>query len=147
MGKAPSFQFYPGDWTRDMDDFDLEIEGAWIRIICRLWWSETRGSATKNLREWAHILRKSEGKTKKIVRFFLEKGIASGSDLDNQKITIISRRMMHDEKIRELRHRVGMLGGNPGLMEIKKNHEILLNQASNQNDRTSSSSSSSEIHQ
>jgi len=60
MGKNPAFLFYPGDWTRDLDDQDLEVEGAWIRILCRLSWEEQRGIATKTLREWAHILRKSE---------------------------------------------------------------------------------------
>lgn len=140
MGKAPAFQFYPGDWTRDLDDQDLEVEGAWIRICCRLWWSETKGQATKPIREWARILRKTEKKTREIFQILLEKGIASGSILDNQNVTIISRRMVRDSEISEIRKRVGKLGGNPALQKPQTN---LDNQTDNQKPTPSSSSSSS----
>ena len=121
MGKNPAFQFYPGDWTRDLDDQDLEIEGAWIRVICRLWWSEKRGEATKPLKEWARILRKTEQKTIKIFQILIEKHIADGSILDNQNITIISRRMVSDDRLSQIRRISGSLGGNPSLLKIKNN--------------------------
>jgi len=121
MGKNPAFQFYPSDWTRDLDDQDIEVEGAWIRIICRLWWSEKRGESTKPLREWARILRKTEQKTSKIFQILFEKGIASGDVLDNQNVTIISRRMVRDYEISQIRKAVGKLGGNPGLKKIQEN--------------------------
>lgn len=140
MGKNPAFQFYPSDWTRDLDDHDLEIEGAWIRIICRLWWSETRGEATKPVAEWARILRKTEQKTMKIFQILLEKHIADGAILDNQMVNLISRRMKRDHEISQIRYRVGILGGNPAL---KKTPSILVNQSANQNARSSSSTSSS----
>jgi hypothetical protein len=140
IGKNPAFQFYPGDWTRDLDDHDLEIEGAWIRIICRLWWSETRGEATKPLREWARILRKTEQKTLKILHILLEKHLADGAILDNQMVNLISRRMKRDSEISQIRYKVGILGGNPAL---KKSNENLDNQSSNQKRRSSSSTSSS----
>ena len=135
-GKAPSFQFYPGDWTRDLDDFDLEIEGAWIRLCCRLWWSPERGKMTKTLKEYAKILRKSEKKTMVILNFLLTKGISSGIILDNQNITIISRRMVKDNELSIIRQRVGKLGGNPGLKKIQDN---LFNQTPNQNATKSAS--------
>ena len=140
MGKNPAFQFYPSDWTRDLDDQDIEVEGAWIRIICRLWWSEKRGEATKPLKEWARILRKTEQKTIKIFQILIEKHIADGSILDNQNVTIISRRMKRMVEISKLRYEVGLKGGNPAL---KKTENNLDNQSSNQNARSSSSSSSS----
>lgn len=140
MAKAPAFQFYPGDWTRDLDDQDLEIEGAWIRICCRLWWSVTPGQATKTLKEWARILRKSEKKTQKIFQILFTKHIASGCVLDNQNITIISRRMVRDFEISQIRREVGKLGGNPILLKSKN---VLDNQTVNQKPTPSSSSSSS----
>jgi len=140
MGKAPAFQFYPNDWTRDLDDQDLEVEGAWIRVCCRLHWSNPYGQATKSLREWSRILRKTEKKTLKIFQILIEKHIASGSVLDNQNITIISRRMVNDEKIRNIRREVGKLGGNPQLL---KSENSLDNQSDNQKPTPSSSSSSS----
>jgi len=50
--------------------------------------------------------------------------------LDNQNITIISRRMVRDYKISELRRAVGKLGGNPKLI---KTDEVLVIQNPNQN--------------
>jgi hypothetical protein len=138
MGKQPAFQFYPGDWTRDLDDQDLEIEGAWIRICCRLWWSETPGKATKTMKEWSRILRKTEKKTREIFQILIKKGIASGEVLDNQNATIISRRMVKDFEISQIRREVGKLGGNPNLIKTEKH---LLNQTVNQNPTPSSSSS------
>ena len=140
MGKNPAFQFYPSDWTRDLDDYPLEIEGAWIRICCRLWWSETPGCLTKTLKEWSRILRKTEKKTKEILHFLIEKHISGGHNLDNQNITINSKRMIEDDRIRKIRQEVGKLGGNPQLKRIKKD---LVNQTDNQKPTPSSSSSSS----
>ena len=139
MGKNPAFLFYPSDWQRDLEEHPLEIEGAWIRICCKLWWSETRGSATKSLKQWARILRETPRKTEKIFDYFLQHSIA---DLvkQNSTITITSRRMVKDEKIREIRVKAGKMGGNPGLKKIKENKVLLnqnSNQSSNQKDRSS----------
>lgn len=133
MGKTPAFQFYPNDWNRDMEEHPLEIQGAWIVLLCKLWWSETRGEATKSLSEWARILREKTKKTEKILNFLKEKHIANIEFLDNQNITIISRRMVKDFKISQIRRRVGKLGGNPGLKKIEENNKNLVNQTDNQN--------------
>ena len=71
MGKNPAFLFYPADWRRDLDDSPLEIEGSWIRIICRLWDQPEKGKATKTLKEWSRILRKTERKTLKILQILI----------------------------------------------------------------------------
>lgn len=136
MGKNPAFQFYPADWTRDLDDQDLEIEGAWIRICCRLWWSG--GTATKTLREWSNVLRTHPNKTGVLLKTLLTKNICDGVYLDNQNITITSRRMVKDIELSEIRRRVGKMGGNPILKNPQHN---LLNQSDNQNPTPSSSSS------
>jgi len=140
MGKQPAFQFYPNDWNRDMEEYPLEIQGAWIVLLCKLWWSETRGEATKSLDEWARILREKNKKTKEILEFFQKKNIANIIFLDNQNpnqnITITSRRMVKDYRISQIRREVGKLGGNPGLKKIKENSENLLNQTDNQNNQS-----------
>ena len=69
MGKNPAFQFYPSDWVRDLEEHPLEIEGAWIRICCKLWWSETRGSLTKNIDQWAKILRSYQQDAERILNY------------------------------------------------------------------------------
>src|SRR5574343_943099 len=141
VGKDPAFQFYPSDWTRDLDDQDLEIEGAWIRICCRLWWSDTPGRATKSLREWSYVLRTHPNKTGVLLKTLLRKGIATGEFLDNQNITIISRRMVHDNEISQIRRASGIKGGNPALT---KTREVLDNQTVNQKPTPSSSSSTTD---
>ena len=133
-GKNPAFLFYPSDWQRDLEEHPLEIEGAWIRICCKLWWSETRGEMTKPLEQWARILRENRKKTEKILNYLSKNGVASITFLDNQNITIISRRMVKDEKLREIRREVGKLGGNP---KLKISSNVLLNQNNNQNNQSS----------
>ena len=123
---------------RDLEEHPLEIEGAWIRICCKLWWSETKGRLTKTLSEWARILRNHPKKTEGYLQYLLEKKICDGEYLDNQNITIVSRRMEKDERIRQIRREVGKLGGNPGLMKIRKNLD-------NQNS-TKASTKSASLH-
>lgn len=145
MGKNPAFQFYPSDWQRDLDDHPLEIEGAWIRICGRLFWTE--GVATKTLEEWSRILRKNQKKTQEILNYLSDKHIA---DLVNQNgsITITCRRMVRDASIRKIRKQAGEKGGNPVLLG-NKNEGVCLTKTEakrEQNDEqkpTPSSSSSS----
>jgi hypothetical protein len=109
-----------------LDDHPLEIEGAWIRICGRLYW--TGGTGTRTLKEWAAILRKNITKTEQILKYFQEKNIC---DLVNQNgnITITSRRMVRDAYIARIRKEAGSKGGNPNLKSNKSSGDLL-----NQND-------------
>ena len=101
MGKNPAFQFYPSDWVRDLEEHPLEIEGAWIRICCKLWWSETRGSLTKNIDQWAKILRSYQQDAERILNYIGNERIGDVITDANGNITVKSRRMIRDEKDRE----------------------------------------------
>jgi hypothetical protein len=101
MGKNPAFLFYPGDWTRDLDDHPLEVEGAWIRICCRLWWAPQKGQLTLSLDRWASILRLSTAETTRIINYLFSEKIANGKNEHNGRVTIISRRMRRDEREKE----------------------------------------------
>jgi hypothetical protein len=120
-----------------MDDYPLEIEGAWIRICCRLYWSG--GTATKTLKQWSGILRADLRQTRRIFAFFLLHNIC---DLVNQKdnVTITSRRIVRDEYIRKIRKESGIKGGNP-VLKHGKDAENLVNQNDKQKPTPSSSSS------
>lgn len=178
MNKAPAFQFYPNDWSRDLEEHPLEIEGAWIRIICKLSWSETRGTLTKTLTQWSRILRVGERKGLSILNYLFEQKIADvtfASDKNaprsqhrgekmiekcleqkaflvkqkqsdkitgNTLVTITSRRMVHDEKIRQIRVEAGSKGGNPAL-KSQTRHDVLDKQILVKQNPTPSSSSSS----
>lgn len=142
MGKAPAFQFYPSDWIRDLDEHPLEIEGAWIRICCKLFYSDTCGKSTKTLTQWSRILRVGEKKSFAIIGYLDKQNIA---DVINQNgsITISSRRMVRDEYIRNIRRQSGSKGGNPAL--IRREEPLVLDNQNlfNQKPTPSSSSSSS----
>ena len=101
MTKAPAFQFYPNDWMHDLDEHPLEIEGAWIRICCKLWWSEEHGKLTKTITQWARILRATEQATREILLYLKDEQIGDIIFSNNGKVTVMSRRMLRDEKERE----------------------------------------------
>lgn len=101
MGKQPAFQFYPNDWTRDLQEHPIEIEGAWIRICCKLWYSETRGKLTRTPYQWSAILGVSEDHTKRIFDYINLWKIGDILTDPNGDLTVISRRMLRDEIARE----------------------------------------------
>jgi hypothetical protein len=145
IGKNPAFQFYPSDWTRDMEEHPLEIEGAWIRILCRLWWSDTPGQLTKSLTSWSRSLRIHHNTLLKTLRYIGDKGIGK-VEIEGDVITVVNRRMVRDHEIRVLRSKAGTLGGNPNFEKGKGNpyyKKDNISKIDNQKITPSSSSSSS----
>lgn len=101
MSKAPAFQFYPNDWSRDLEEHPLEIEGAWIRICCKLWWAKPKGKFTRTISQWARILRTSEEDANRIITYIETEQIGDVKRNGNGNVTLMSRRMVRDEKVRE----------------------------------------------
>ncbi len=135
--KAPAFQFYVMDWAMDLSSHPLEIEGAWIRIMCHLFRENNRGKKECSLIEWSRILRTDEINTERILRYLVTKNIANIT-FNNKLITVVSRRMMRDNKdrinnaLRQTKYR-----------ESKKSNKEITEEAQNNNIASSSSSSSS----
>jgi len=114
LGKNPAFQFYPADWTRDLLEHPLEIEGAWIRIICKLWWEHPKGTASKTTKEWDRILGVNSDDSYRIFLYLKKAKIADVSIkvTDGNKIITVKSRRMHREwkakesnRLRQQRHR------------------------------------------
>jgi len=101
MGKLPYFPFYPNDWSRDLEEHPLEIEGAWIRICCKLWWSESRGILTRTILQWSRILSVTQVKAKELFLYIKTEKIGD-VEIANDNITVSCRRMLQDDKNREL---------------------------------------------
>ena len=101
MGKNPAFQFYPMDWVRDLGEQELEVIGAWIMIVCKLWWSKTRGKETLSLDRWAKYLRVDNGKAQELIDTIGDENIGCVT-VANKKITIENRRMYAEFKEKEL---------------------------------------------
>lgn len=104
MGKLPASMFYWGDWSRDLEEYPLEVEGAWIRICCKLHYSETRGTLSRTLEQWAKILRQTPETALKILREIQQAKIGDISpDLAecNGNVTVSCRRITREEKDRQ----------------------------------------------
>jgi hypothetical protein len=123
MEKLPWYPFYPNDWNKKLEEHPLEIEGAWIRLCNKLHWSKTRGKGQKTVAQWAKVLRVDVDKTIEILRYLRQEDIATlHGDLSNgdSRVTLVSRRMVRDEKVRQIRKECGQKGGNPQLKKQKK---------------------------
>lgn len=138
MSKAPSFQFYPNDWSHDLEEHPLEIEGAWIRICCKLWWSETRGKMTRTLEQWSRLLGIPQNLCEDIFTYILTWKIGDVEQNGNGQITVTSRRMFRAftesefNRLRQCRWR-----------GRRKNNGPITQVLHQSNDHSSSSSSSS----
>jgi len=138
--ERPSFQFFPNDWLIDaaLNQCSLETQGLWIRLMCLMHQSEEYGFLIvggqildeKRIRNGINMTPKRFQKAfKELVDFKVIKQDDRGA--------YYSKRMVEDEKLRQIRAEVGKLGGNPNLLNQK------VNQTTNQKPTPSSSSSSS----
>lgn len=111
MGKNPADQFYWQDFYRDLHEHPLEIVGAWILILCKLWYEPERGQGTKTLEAWSKIFSaKSKKNALKILKYLKDSNISTiPTDLSKNAsyygfehpITVISRKMVEREKRRK----------------------------------------------
>jgi hypothetical protein len=137
--KAPAFQFYPSDWLTDpaLRMCALETRGAWIDILCLMFLSDEPGYLKiQGVPICSENLKKMLGLSKKNFDLvFYELRRYNILKIDDFGV-YYSKRMVEDERIRNLRRESGSLGGNPALKRKVRN---LDNQTSKQNPTPSSS--------
>ena len=141
-GRLPAFQFYPADWRKDpgVQSLDYETRGIWWEIICLLHESDERGVLLLNGKPMpedalCRLLGLDNQKLTTALTTLLTYGVAKRRESDG---AIYSKRMVADEKLRQIRKMAGSKGGNPLL--VKQNLTTQVKQK-----RTPSSSSSSSI--
>ncbi len=124
--KLPAIQFYPGDWHKDqgVQALDLMQRGAWFELLLMMHDSEERGVLLINGQPMpeaviARRLGLDNQTTNQILTTLLTYGVASRRESDG---ALYCRRMVKDEKLRQVRTAAGKKGGNP----------LLLNQTANQ---------------
>lgn len=139
--KRPSFQFYPSDWLRDtaLRTCSIGARGLWIDMICFMHEGNPYGHLKVGNKVILPVnLASMVGATLTDVEAWLDElRLAGVYDLDSDG-TIVSRRMIRDENLRNIRAASGKLGGNPALKDGSK-----VNQKVKQNPTPSSSSSPS----
>lgn len=142
MAKLPAIQFYPGDWRKDMGVQSLSFHdrGVWFEILMLMHESEQRGVLILNGRPMPEeSLCRVLGLDNQILTTTLTNLLTSGvASREQETGALLCRRMVRDEKIRQIRTEAGSKGGNP----------VLLNQKPTTGDKqipTPSSSTSSSI--
>ena len=115
MASRPSFQFYPGDWKKDVaiQSLDLECKGAIIELLCMMHESPRRGFLMLNGKamSWKQIgsnLKRNEARCKQILSKIMEAGVFS---IEEETGAIYSRRMAKETTLYEVRAAAGRKGG------------------------------------
>lgn len=131
MAKLPAFQFYPADWRKspDVQAMSYFDRGVWFEILCLMHESDERGRlllSGKPMRDdaLARILGLSRPKLEKTLATILDFGVAFRDD----EGVLCNRRMMRDERIRQVRTEAGGKGGNPNLVNQNPTKEPSKNQ-------------------
>jgi hypothetical protein len=123
--KLPAIQFYPGDWHKDqgVQALDLTQRGAWFELLLMMHDSEERGVLLINGQPMpenviARRLGLDNQTTNQILTTLLTYGVASRREADG---ALFCRRMVKDEKLRQIRTEAGKKGGNPQLLNQTSN--------------------------
>ena len=106
----PAMPFYVGDWLKapDIQCLSYDLKGLWFEILCYMWESKERGVLLYTKEELGRLLRLDDTLLEQKLKQLLSKGIYSVRASDG---AIFSRRMIKDQKIREIRIKAGSLGG------------------------------------
>jgi len=104
MGKAPAFQFYPGDWIQDTRILTPMTRGIWIDMLCFMWRSEERGKLSGTECQLARILSCEKEELRAAIAELSVTKIADVTFCNTDEtviITIINRRMHREDNKRK----------------------------------------------
>lgn len=140
MSKAPAFQFYPEDWLSSvkLQLCSVTAKGLMIDLMCLMHMSDKYGFLLINGvqiddKSLAKVLRMNTKPLTKALQQLVKNGVLKKDDSG----VLYCKRMVEDDRLREIRKASGKLGGNPNLV----NHKV--NSVSKSCTPPSSSSSSS----
>lgn len=112
--KLPAMPVYVGDWFKDtgLQMCSLAARGLWFELCLRMWECEERGLLATGKEAWsdqkvAALIAGSEDETLACLDELLRAGVASR----NKNGAIYSRRLVRDEKLRQIRKTAGSKGG------------------------------------
>lgn len=138
--KRPAFQFYPADWRKDpaLSTCSLAARGLWIELMCVAHEAENYGVLAINGRPMTiQQIARSVGESVPAVTKLMGELEGAGVFSRDETGSVFSRRMVKDERLRDVRAAAGRLGGNPNLLKQMDNQD------DKQNLTPSSSSSTS----
>lgn len=102
MGKAPAFQFYPGDWRRDtqVQMATMETRGVWFELLCCMWDAPERGKVEGGKDDICRMLGCNRQTFDRALNELIRLKIADVTNCHNN-VTIINRRMYREQKTRD----------------------------------------------
>jgi len=117
--KRPAFQFYPADWRKDLElgACSYVARGIWFEMLCVMHEAQPYGFMVRDGRAIpdqaaANLVRCPLKVYRDAVRELEENGVCSRT----AEGLIYSRRMVKDERLRNVRAEAGKRGGNPNLL-------------------------------
>lgn len=99
--KRPSFQFYPADFMRDVDDLSPAARGAWISLLCKMHWSRPRGQYRSDMKGLARIMGTTADHAEALIREITQREVCDLVYHEDATVTVTNRRMSREEKERE----------------------------------------------
>lgn len=125
--KIPAWQFYPGDWKKDLGVQALSFHerGVWLEILLLMFDSEDRGKLIINgkiltAEAIGRIIGLDKQNATKVITKLIDMGVAKV----DENGAIYNKRMVRDEEIRRIRKECGGMGGNPSLLNQKSNQSL-----------------------
>jgi len=115
--KRPAFQFYPADWRKDaaLQSCSLSAQGLWINIMCIAHECDPYGHLViNNIPMTTAQIARFAGVSAKECDILLFELQGSGVFTKNEDGCIFSRRMVKDERLRNLRAEGGKVGAEHG---------------------------------
>lgn len=126
MAKLPAFMFYPGDWMKDpaLRSCSVAARGLWTDMLCLMFESDRRGylQHVTGKPVTAEQLARMTGCSTDDVSQLLQELEDCGVFSRTEHGVIYSRRLVGDERKRQLCEAAGKKGGNPTLMGGVKGH-------------------------
>lgn len=101
MSKSPAFQFYPDDFIRDTMELSLAARGAWITLLCKMWYAPERGRLSMPLEGYSRMLGTTIVQTNAVLDELSTLHVALRVTERNKNITLINRRMHRESESRK----------------------------------------------
>lgn len=133
--KQPYIPFYVGDYLTDTRILPLNVRGAWVDLILYMWNSTPKGEISGTIDDFARLIGCSATEIKFCIDLLNERKICDCVFLEENRMTLSSRKIKNIIKTSESRKNSGKMGGNPKL----RGQTVLplvnqgLNQGDNQN--------------
>jgi len=146
MAKLPAFQFYPGDWLSNtrLQVCSMAAQGLFITLMCYMHQSDRYGyllvnGAKPDRKQMMKLTRMNP----KSFTHALSELLGSGVIKEDENGVLYCRRMIEDQRLREIRKEAGSKGGNPVLVKQTVNQQLNRNPTPSVSSSVSSSSSTS----